>query len=266
MTVLVFDSGIGGLTVLREARVLMPEKHFTYVADDKGFPYGAWNESDLRTHIIKLFHSLVKRFEPEIAIIACNTASTLVLEDLRQEFPELPFVGTVPAIKPAAERTRSGLVSVLATPGTVKRDYTKELIRSFATQCHVRLVGSHSLAQMAEAYISGERVSDKALFRELEPCFVEQEGARTDIIVLACTHYPFLVNSFRRLAPWPLDWLDPAEAIAHRAMVLLKQEQKPDNPVAQNSDDIAWFTSGTPRFAIRRLQSGFGLKLCTKTV
>ena len=149
--VLVFDSGIGGLTVLREARVLMPERGFIYVADDAGFPYGGWEEQALKERVISLFGRLLEEHDPEVCVIACNTAFTLVGADLRAAFPQMTFVGTVPAIKPAAERTRSGLVSVLATPGTVKRAYTRDLIQSFAQQCHVRLVGSENLARMAEA-------------------------------------------------------------------------------------------------------------------
>ena len=119
--VLMFDSGVGGLTVLREARVLMPDRRFVYVADDAAFPYGAWEEAALRRRIVELFGRLLAEHAPEVAVIACNTASTLVMQDLREAYPDTPFVGTVPAIKPAAERTRSGLVSVLATPGTVKQ-------------------------------------------------------------------------------------------------------------------------------------------------
>lgn len=199
--ILVFDSGIGGLTVLREARVLMPERGFVYVADDAGFPYGGWEEQPLKDRIISLFARLLAEYDPEICIIACNTAFTLAGADLRAAFPDMTFVGTVPAIKPAAERTRSGLVSVLATPGTVKRAYTRDLIQSFAAQCHVRLVGSENLARMAEAYIRGEPVSDEAVLQEIGQCFVEKEGRKTDIVVLACTHYPFMANLFRRLAP-----------------------------------------------------------------
>src|SRR6187549_1693083 len=151
--ILMFDSGIGGLTVLREARVLMPDRRFVYVADDAAFPYGDWEEEALRARLISLFGELLEAYRPAIAVIPCNTASTLALGDLRATYPGTPFVGTVPAIKPAAERTRSGLVSVLATPGTVKRAYTRDLIQSFASQCHVRLVGSENLAKMAEAYI-----------------------------------------------------------------------------------------------------------------
>ena len=172
--------------------------------------------------------------------------------------PGTPFVGTVPAIKPAAERTRSGLVSVLATPGTVKRAYTRDLIQSFAGQCHVRLVGSQSLARMAEAYIRGEVPLDEAVLAEIAPCFVESDGKRTDIVVLACTHYPFLANIFRRLAPWPVDWLDPAEAIARRALSLLNSSS-PVDPGQQ--PDRAIVTSGNPDFPTRRLMHGFGLTL-----
>jgi len=254
--VLMFDSGIGGLTVLREARVLMPDRRFVYVADDAGFPYGDWEEEALRKRILDLFAGLLAEHDPEIAVIPCNTASTLVLSDLRAAFPKTPFVGTVPAIKPAAERTRSGLVSVLATPGTVKRAYTRDLIQSFANECHVRLVGSQNLARMAEAYIRGRPLDDAAVLAEISPCFIEQEGRRTDIVVLACTHYPFLANVFRRLAPWPVDWLDPAEAIARRALSLIPASSIPE---PEHAPDAAIFTSGRPDFPTRRLMQGFGL-------
>lgn len=254
--VLVFDSGIGGLTVLREARVLMPGRRFVYVADDAAFPYGNWEEAALKSHILGLFARLLDRFQPAISVIACNTASTLVIEALRQWFPDQPFVGTVPAVKPAAERTRSGLVSVLATPGTVKRQYTRNLIRRWASKCHVRLVGSVNLAGLAETYMREGFVEEEAVRAEIEPCFVEQEGRRTDIVVLACTHYPFLVNRMRKTAPWPVDWLDPAEAIARRAVSLLAPLDESAEP---NGADIAFFTSGEADFVTRRLMQGFGL-------
>ena len=256
--ILVFDSGIGGLTVLREARLLMPERGFIYVADDAGFPYGGWEEGPLKARIVALFGDLLARFDPEAVIVACNTAFTLAGADLRLAFPEMRFIGTVPAIKPAAERTRSGLVSVLATPGTVKRAYTRDLIQSFASQCHVRLVGSENLARMAEAYIRGESLDDAAVLSEIAPCFVEKDGARTDIVVLACTHYPFLANVFRRLAPWPVDWLDPAEAIARQARRLVPLVDGVEHPEGL---DLAVFTSGVPTFSTRRLMQGLGLSV-----
>ncbi|WP_157015421.1 glutamate racemase [Mesorhizobium xinjiangense] len=257
--VLVFDSGIGGLTVLREARVLMPDRPFVYVADDAAFPYGAWEEPALRAHILALFARLFERFDPELSVIACNTASTLVIHALRETFPERVFVGTVPAIKPAAERTRSGLVSVLATPGTVRRQYTRDLIRQWASKCHVRLVGSERLAALAEAYMRDGFVDEEAVRDEIAPCFVEAGDQRTDIVVLACTHYPFLVNRMRKTAPWPVDWIDPAEAIARRALSLL--ETVPEGAAAgpRQMEDVAIFTSGHADNARRRLVRGFGL-------
>lgn len=256
--ILCFDSGIGGLTVLREARVLMPEHRFVYVADDAGFPYGAWEEEALQARIVELFGGLIERFDPEISIIACNTASTIVIDALRKAYPGHPFVGTVPAIKPAAERTRSGLVSVLGTPGTVQRQYTRDLIRNWASKCHVRLVGSAQLAALAETYMREGFVDEEAVRSEIASCFVEREGRRTDIVVLACTHYPFLVNRMRKTAPWPVDWLDPAEAIARRALSLLSAS---DVTVIRSADlrDLAVFTSGKADFGGRRLMQGFGL-------
>lgn len=255
--VLMFDSGIGGLTVLREARVLMPDRRFVYVADDAAFPYGAWEEPALQEHILQLFAALLDRYRPAISVIACNTASTLVIDALRKTFPGHPFVGTVPAIKPAAERTRSGLVSVLATPGTVKRQYTRDLITNWASKCHVRLVGSDRLASLAEIYMRDGFVDEEAVRAEIAPCFIEREEARTDIVVLACTHYPFLVNRMRKTSPWPVDWLDPAEAIARRALSLLDPVE--GGVESAERGDTAIFTSGKADTAARRLMHGFGL-------
>ena len=252
--ILVFDSGIGGLTVLRELRVVVPDRRFVYVADDAGFPYGEWEEEALIAHIVALFARLIDEHRPQIAVIACNTASTLVLTALRATF-DIPFVGTVPAIKPAAERSRSGLVSVLATPGTVKRGYTRGLITDFARDCEVTLVGSRNLAVLAEAHIRGERIGFDELEVEIRACFVTREDRRTDIVVLACTHYPFLANAFRKIAPWPVDWLDPAEAIARQAAKFL-----PDIASSlPEGFDRAVFTAGMPDYPTRRLLHGFGL-------
>ena len=254
--VLLFDSGLGGLSVLRELRPRIPGRRLVYVADDAAFPYGAWDEPELSAHIRALFRELIAAWRPCLVLIACNTASTLVLSELRADHPRLPFVGTVPAIKPAAERTASGLVSVLATPGTVRRAYTAELIRSHAAHARINLVGSARLAAIAEAVLRGQAASDAEILDAIRPCFVEEGSRRTDIVVLACTHYPFLANRFRRLAPWPVDWLDPAEAIAAHAASLLPAEA----PRGEAERDLAIFTAGPPDGATRNLIRGFGLR------
>jgi glutamate racemase len=166
---------------------------------------------------------LIAKAAPDAVVIACNTASTLVLPHLRAQFPRLPFIGTVPAVKPAASQSRSKLISVLATPGTVARDYTRDLVRTYAAHCAVTLVGSSALASLAEAFMQGEAPDDAAILREIAPAFVAAE-ARTDCIVLACTHYPLLIEQFERLAPWPVQWVDPAPAIARRTDHVLRED------------------------------------------
>lgn len=257
MGIIVFDSSIGGLTVLREARVLMPDKNFIYVADDAAFPYGDWEEPQLLARMVELFGNLIKKHTPELVVIACNTASTLAISALRDAYPDTVFVGTVPAIKPAAERTSSGLVSVLATPGTVKRQYTRDLISNYASKCHVKLVGSVKLAKLADTYMRTGYVDEESVAAEIAPCFYEKDGKRTDIVVLACTHYPFLVNRMRKMAPWPVDWIDTSEAIARRALSLI-EENTSSTDIA---DDVAIFTSNKTDPMTRKLLAGFGLTM-----
>jgi glutamate racemase len=222
--ILVFDSGLGGLTVLAEVMRLRPDAQCIYVADDAGFPYGRLSEAALVARVGEVMARLIHLFAPDAIVIACNTASTLVLPHLRAAYPKIPFVGTVPAVKPAAERSSSKMISVLATPGTVARDYTRELVRTYAAHCEVTLVGSNRLAAMAEAFMNGERPADKDILAEIAACFVANGAARTDCIVLACTHYPLLLSEFERLAPWPVTWIDPAEAIARRVDHVLGEE------------------------------------------
>lgn len=222
--ILVFDSGFGGLTVFADIVSSRPDAHYVYVADDAAFPYGSWPEDALIARLVNLMAELIALHAPDCIVLACNTASTLVLPALRARF-STPFVGTVPAIKSAAERSRSRVFSVLATPGTVTRDYTRNLIASFASDCQVTLVGSLNLAAMAEAEISGKPASDADILAEILPCFVthqSEEGLlRTDVVTLSCTHYPLLLDRLVRLAPWPVVWINPAPAIARRVVQLL---------------------------------------------
>lgn len=236
-SVLVFDSGLGGLTVLREISRQRPDLRLIYALDDAAFPYGRMDDDTLVERVVKVVGRFIEEFKPDLVVIACNTASTLVLPALRTRF-SIPFVGTVPAIKPACEQSKTKRVSVLATAGTVKRDYTQALIREFAAGCKVTLVGSEHLASLAEVALRGETVSDADIAAESAPCFVD-DGARTDVIVLACTHFPLVLDRLQALAPWPVTWIDPANAIARRASSLLGLPGKPlDAPID------AYFTSG----------------------
>src|SRR4051794_29919365 len=203
--ILVFDSGVGGLTVFREITHARPDARFVYVGDDAVFPYGKIPEATLVERVLGLMGGLIETHRPDLVVIACNTASTLVLPALRERFA-VPFVGTVPAIKPACAASQSKMVSVLGTEATVAREYTHALIRSFGRGCDVTLVGSAHLATLAEAMLAGDNVDDDAIRAEIEPCFVIDGTERTDTIVLACTHFPLLLAQFERLAPWPVRW------------------------------------------------------------
>jgi glutamate racemase len=241
-TILVFDSGLGGLTVFREIAMAHPGARFIYAADDAFFPYGRHGEAELKARVLAVMDGLISVHRPDLVVVACNTASTIVLADLRDRF-KVPFVGTVPAIKPACAASKSKLVSVLGTEATVSREYTRALIRDFAQDCEITLVGSARLAGMAEAALDCVEVDDAAIATEIAPCFVDDGKRRTDTIVLACTHYPLLLDRFARNAPWAVDWIDPAPAIARRVSKLLPP-QTADEPQPLNARAV--FTSGRP--------------------
>ena len=218
--ILVFDSGLGGLTVARAIRRLAGDAvSLSYAADFAGFPYGDWEEQALRAHLLRLVGRLAARARADVVVIACNTASTLALDALRAAYPEVPFVGTVPAIKPAAKLSESGIIGVLATPGTVRREYTEKLIHTFAWHRRVVLHGAPRLAALAEEKLRSGTVNLSALREEIAPVFVRgAHGARTDVVVLGCTHYPLLLPELEQAAPWPVRFIDPSAAIARQAL------------------------------------------------
>jgi glutamate racemase len=254
-TIIVFDSGLGGLTVFREIAAARPDAAYVYVADDAAFPYGDMPEGALITRIVHVIGRGIAEHKPDLIVVACNTASTLALAELRTRFT-VPFVGTVPAVKPACAQSQSKRIAVLGTQATVSREYTRALIREFAQDCAVDLVGSSRLAAFAEAELAGHPVPDAAIDVEIAGCFVDRDGRRTDTVVLACTHYPLLAERFRALAPWPVAWLDPAAAIARRVIDLIG----PAAPGKAAQGARLMFTSGkTPSPALQKALAGYGL-------
>ncbi len=258
--VLLFDSGLGGLTVLGAVDRLRPEAERVYVADDAVFPYGDLSEPDLVARALAVLAPLVDVHRPDAVVVACNTASTAVLPPLRARWPDLAVVGTVPAVKPAAAASATRRIAVLATPGTVERDYTRDLVRAFAGDCAVDLVGAPRLAALAEAFLRGEGLDEGAVRAEIAPAFVDRDGRRTDTLVLACTHYPLLVDAFARVAPWPVTYLDPAPAIARRLDAVLAERGFPAQRDAALRPGLAVFTSGrAPGTALARALAERGL-------
>ncbi len=242
---LFIDSGLGGLTVLRAARAAVPEADVLFIADDAGFPYGLKSDGVLVSRLLALIESAAREFVPDCIVLACNTASTIALQALRESFA-VPIVGTVPAVKPAAALTRSGLVSVLATPATVAREYTRALIQQFGAGTSFTLVGTPSLAAIAEAHSSGAAIDEEAIAREIAPAFIGDGGAKTDVVVLGCTHYPLLLDKLDAAAPWPVAWLDPAPAIGRRIANVLAEAGHIAGAGAKHGHGEIQFTSGQP--------------------
>lgn len=254
LTILVFDSGVGGFTVFREVKAARPDARYVYIADDAFFPYGNQPPDKLTARIVKVIGKAIDDYAPDLIVVACNTASTITLAALRARF-SVPFVGTVPAIKPACAQSKTKRVAVLGTLATVSLEYTRALIREFANGCDVTLVGSAKLAAYAEAELAGTPVADEAIRAEIAPCFVDEGGKRTDTVVLACTHYPLLTQRFRAVAPWPVDWLDPAPAIARRVADLLRE--RPPNSEVPAPAKIVLTSGKNPPFMAGLTKLGF---------
>src|SRR5262245_27787816 len=245
--ILLFDSGMGGLTVAQAVRAVLPTAKLTYAADNAAFPYGGWDEPVLVNRIVGVVGALIARVRPDLVAIACNTASTLALAVLREKYT-IPFVGTVPAIKPAATQTKSGMIGVLATPGTVQREYTRALIDTYAYHCRVFLHGAKRLAEIAEAKLKGQPADQGELRTEIAPVFRKRDGKLTDVVVLACTHYPLLLDELTGAAPWPVTFIDPAPAIARRVVDVVRA-LPPPAAVDGLARDTVLFTAARGRNA-----------------
>lgn len=210
--ILVFDSGVGGLSILKAIRQRLPTQDYVYASDNAAFPYGLKTRDYLVERVDKVLRALIKARRPDIIVIACNTASTVALPVIRSHFTA-PVVGVVPAIKPAAAISRSGVIGLLGTPGTVERAYTQQLIDDFASHCTVVKVGSSRLVEIAEQALRGQAASTQELRNILAPLF---QSESLDTVVLACTHFPLITDELAAAAPRPITWVDSGEAIARR--------------------------------------------------
>ena len=231
----IFDSGVGGLTILEAVRQRLPHARFVYLSDNGNFPYGVKSEADVIRCTVDATLRFVARYDLELLIIACNTASTVALDRLRTTH-KIPVIGVVPAIKPAVQMSRTRTIGLLATPGTISRPYTDTLIRDFASGARVLKCGSGLLVKLAEAKLKGETVSDDLVLQEVKPLFTAspaEDFKRLDTIVLGCTHVPLLKDELTRVVPWPVQWVDSSQAIAARAVYLLT-ELRPEASVQEH--------------------------------
>jgi glutamate racemase len=189
--ILLFDSGVGGLTVLAELRKLLPEAPVIYAADNAGFPYGAKSEAEVAARVCGLLGRMAERYRPRAICIACNTASTIALGMVRDVL-ETPIVGTVPAIKPAAAMTRTGVIGLLGTEATIRQGYVDRLEAAFAGGKQLLRAAAPELVAAAEAKLRGETVDADVFARAADLLRSQPDGERIDVVVLACTHFPLL--------------------------------------------------------------------------
>lgn len=254
--ILLFDSGVGGLSVLRAVRAALPQASFVYVADNGGFPYGTKTEAEIATRVPALLGRLTERFSPRLIVIACNTASTIALGAARAAL-DLPIVGTVPAIKPAALLSKTRAIGVLGTEATVRQPYVDRLSAEFASDCLVLRHGSARLVELAEAKLRGEPTDPEDYRRELMGLLGQPGGERIDTVVLACTHFPLVEDELAAVAPRPLTFVDGAEGIARRVVHLTQDQQWPAEPqglflFTAPADIVDNFTRTTASYGLDR--------------
>lgn len=232
--VLLFDSGVGGLTVLAELRKLLPQAPVIYAADIAGLPYGARSEAEVAARVCGLLGRMAERWQPRLICIACNTASTIALAMVRDVL-EVPIVGTVPAIKPAAALTRSGVIGVLGTEATIRQGYVDRLEARFAGGHILLRHGANGLVALAEAKLRGEPVPPAAVAEAVQGLISHPMAAQLDTLVLACTHFPLLAPELTRLFGPQVRFVDGATGIARRIAELTRGQAfsraRPDRAV-----------------------------------
>jgi glutamate racemase len=235
---LVFDSGVGGLSVLDAIRRRLPTAPIVYVADSGGFPYGTKTETEIAARVPALLGRLVERYRPRLIVIACNTASTIALAVVRTAL-DLPIVGTVPAIKPAALASKARAIGVLGTDATVRQPYVDRLAAEFAADCIVLRHGSARLVELAEAALRGDPGDPADYKRVMDGLFGLSGGDRVDTVVLACTHFPLVADQLAAASPHPVHFVDGAEGIARRVVYLTDGQPWP----GAAAEGVAVFTS-----------------------
>ncbi|WP_448665201.1 glutamate racemase [Sphingomonas sp. CJ20] len=258
--ILFFDSGVGGLSVLAPTARLLPQAPLVYVADSAGFPYGTRSEGEIAARVPALLGRLAERFDPRLIVIACNTASTIALQHVRAAL-DVPIVGTVPAIKPAALLSKTRVIGVLGTQATVRQPYVDDLAARFAGDCTVLRHGSAELVEMAEASLAGTAPDAARLAAVLAGLFDQPGGERLDVIVNACTHFPLLEAELAAAAPHAVSFVDGGAGIARRVAYLTQGQGWPDQPVPGRAVFTAYdaraaaLAPALARFGLTRIDS-----------
>ncbi len=256
---LIFDSGVGGLSVAGAIRALLPGAPLVYAADSAGFPYGTKQPAVIEARVPALLGRLAERYDPQLIVIACNTASTIALDTVRAAL-DIPIVGTVPAIKPAAALSRTRAIGVLGTKATVVQPYVDNLAAEFAADCRVVRHGSAELVELAEAKLRGATADAERYGAILVELLGQPAGDQVDTVVLACTHFPLVEAELQAAAPRPLAFVDGKEGIARRVAFLTRGVAWPDEPpegiavFTGRDTDVSGLRPGLARYGFTRIE------------
>ena len=239
----VFDSGAGGLSVLKALRAQLPDEKLVYVADQAHVPYGPRSLAEVRRFSEEITRFLLAQ-GVKLIVVACNTASAAALHHLRAVFPQISFVGMEPAVKPAAEHTHTGVVGVLATPATFQGELFASVVERFAS--HVTLL-KHTCPGLVDQIEAGH-LQDDPNRRILEEAIQPMLAQNVDTIVLGCTHYPFVIPLIRDIAGPQVRVIDPAPAVARQAGRLLDAQnlRRVPSQCVDAGPAVRFFTSGSP--------------------
>lgn len=253
----VFDSGVGGLSVLAELRHQLPNENLIFFADQAHVPYGPRPLEEVRHFSHAITRYLLER-GAKLIVVACNTASAAALHELRSAYPETPFVGMEPAVKPAAETTRSGIVGVLATPATFQGALYASVVERFASGVEVMQDTCPGLVVQIEAGGSDSPETRRILQSALGPMLAQG----IDTVVLGCTHYPFVIPLIQEIAGPGVRVIDPAPAIARQTKRVL--ERRNAFNLAPQLGTVVYTTSGSPHKLEKFIQQALGQKVvCT---
>lgn len=253
---LLLDTGVGGLSILDPIRQLLPQAPIVFALDQAGFPYGQKTEAELSARVPALLGRLAEHVDARLAVIACNTASVIALDPVREALA-IPIVGTVPAIKPAAQISKSRVIGVLGTAGTVRQPYVQNLSRDFASDCTVIRYGTHDLVELAEKKLRGQTTAPSEYRAVLDGLFNQDKGDEIDTIVLACTHFPLVEQELAKAAGRPISFVHGGDGIARRVAHLTADQDWPENPVAGRA---IFISDGSDPELLRPGLEQYGLK------
>jgi glutamate racemase len=226
---LIFDSGIGGLSVLAAIQAALPNAEIVYAADYAGLPYGIKSEAEIAARVPALLGRLVERYRPRLVAIACNTACTIALSHVRAAL-NVPVVGTVPAVKPASALTKTGVIGLLGTQATIRQPYVDSLEAEFANGMTLLRYAAPELVHAAEAKLRGQAVDDSIFMRAIEGLTRQSGGENMDTIILGCTHFPLVQQELAKFAGAGTQFTDGAAGIARRIVFLTKSQAWPVAP------------------------------------